>query len=181
MLHVHITVWIHFSQKHSQVNLEFWEFRVREFRVNWENILSLLVKLMNPGLGAQIYANFQVEVNAEKHQFSWTCKQMNDLNHVNVPAGINKLACVIATKHTSINAPAEKWKVILQEAPYIMKFRIKVQKWKIRKKIKWQQSSTFYTHSNSVCEWCKKRNIWRFLSGQGRHGCSTLFLEINSE
>lgn len=73
---------------------------------------------MNPGLWAQIYANFQDELNAEKHQFSWRRKQMNDLSHVNVPTGINKLACVIATKHTGINTPAEKWKGILQEVPY---------------------------------------------------------------
>lgn len=73
---------------------------------------------MNPGLWAQIYANFPDEHNAEKHQFSWTRKRMNDLSHVNAPTGINKLACVIATKHTRINAPAEKWKVILQEAPF---------------------------------------------------------------
>lgn len=73
---------------------------------------------MNPGLWAQLYANFQDELNAEKHQFSQTWKQMNDLSHVNAPTGINKLACVIATKHTRINALSEKWKVMLQGAQY---------------------------------------------------------------
>lgn len=73
---------------------------------------------MKPGVCAQLYANVQDECNAEKHQFSQTCKPMNDLNHVNVPIGINKLACAIATKHTRINILAEKQKVILQRAQH---------------------------------------------------------------
>lgn len=68
---------------------------------------------MNPGLCAQLYANVQDKQNAEKHQFSQICKQMNDLNHVNVPIGINKLACAIATKHTRINILAENKKLII--------------------------------------------------------------------
>lgn len=73
---------------------------------------------MKPGLCAQLYANVRDECNAEKHQFSQTCKQMNDLNHVNVPTGINKLACDIATKHTRINILAENQKLILQRVQH---------------------------------------------------------------
>lgn len=41
---------------------------------------------------------------------------MNDINQVNVPTGINKLACAIVTKHTSTNISAEKQKAVQQGA-----------------------------------------------------------------
>lgn len=67
------------------------------------------------GLCAQLYAHVQNKRNTEKHQFSQTRKQMNDLNEVNVPIRINKLACAIVIKYTSINTPAEKQKAVLQK------------------------------------------------------------------
>lgn len=67
------------------------------------------------GLCAQLYAHVQNKWNTEKHQFSQTRKQMNDLNEVSVPIRINKLACAIVTKYTNINIPAEKQKAVLHK------------------------------------------------------------------
>lgn len=73
---------------------------------------------MKPGVCAQLYANVQDEHNTEKHQFCQICKQMNDLNHVNIPTGINKLSCTIAMKYTGVNFLTEKQKVMSQRAKH---------------------------------------------------------------
>lgn len=73
------------------------------------------------GVCAQLYAHVKNKWNTEKHQFSQTRKQMNDLNQVNVPITIDKLACAIVTKCASINIPAEKQKAVLPRKKKINK------------------------------------------------------------
>lgn len=78
-LHVHIAEYTHFSQKHSQVNLESIE-GAKTTEKTLSNF-SLLVKLKNPGPWAQHYANVQMNlilrnINSAEHVSEWMIQIM---------------------------------------------------------------------------------------------------------